>query len=286
MYITNANAQPYVLQSKTSDFNGNYAGNNGENHQPENTNSSAASAPNVAIITASLVSSSVQATLLRLQETGSVFDAKDASLMNVRGVSDPERQRFAEIVVDAAQTGGYNDPVAYIQSLPDADIEVLRRVHSLAETSGVTNTDVEGAINLLLPRREHVDLNNDGLVKNGAATGFYFPPPNSPQSVKDAWDETTKDMSFAEKMMAEVQFMVASIGANTKTDSDGNIIGIYEYTDPEYTNIFPTSQGGWKQFLDRFIAEYTEAVKRTPELADRLAMLKEFSGNLHYNAYV
>ncbi len=280
MHITGSSTQPYVSPHKTS-LHGAEPAKSGIGKNPvENTDLSAIFSTRSATIAAPLVSSSVQSTLLRLQETGSVFDTEDTNLMHVRGISDQDRQRFSEIIVDAAQTGGYNNPVEYIHSLSKEDIEVLRRVHSLAETSGVTNTDTEGAINLLLPRNEHVDINNDGLVKNGAATGFYFPPPNSPQSVKDAWAETVKDMTFAEKMMAEAQFMTASIGANIKFDSDGNAVGLYEHTDPEYTNIFPTSEDGWEGLLDKLVADYEKALSRSPELAKHLEMLNEFAENI------
>ncbi len=280
MNIINSSAKPYIPQQTTNRPTVNIVENYIATQPTNKTSDSAKSTSNNANIASPLVSKSVQSTLLRLQETGSVFDFKDNNLMNVRGVSDIERQRFAKIIVEAAQTGGYNNPVEYIQSLPSDDIEVLRRVHSLAETSGVTNTDEEGAINLLLPKKDHVDINNDGLVKNGAATGFYFPPPNAPQSVKDAWEETTENMTTSDKMKAEMQFMMASIGANVKTDSDGKVIGIYEYNDPEYTNIFPTSEDGWGNFLEKLIAEYKEAIKLDSKLEKQLDMLNKFADNI------
>jgi len=223
------------------------------------------------------VSDAVNRVLLRLQETGGVFDRKDAQLMNVRGVSDGDRQRFAEIIDTAANNGAYNDPVSYVKTLSSEDVNVLRRVHSLAENTGVTDTrTTEGAINLLLPPQDHVDTDNNGLVSNGTATGFRFPPPNAPQSVKDAWDAITSEMSLEEKMMAEAAFFPAMISANIKTNSSGKPIGIYEPTDPEYTNIFGTTQGDWNSLLQKTIKEYQEAVKRSPELQPQLDMLLEF----------
>ncbi|PCJ91855.1 MAG: hypothetical protein COA52_08405 [Hyphomicrobiales bacterium] len=278
MTFINAASRPdYLAPSR-------FISNSEANPKPENiqagtTKQPVENAPKAANISAPLVSSSVQSTLLRLQETGSVFDDKDSQLMNIRGVNNYDRARFAELIVEASEKGGYNNPVAYIKSLPKDDIQLLMRVHSLAEPRGVTNTDVEGAYNLLLPKSDHVDSNRDGLVNTGAATGFYFPPPNSPQSVKDAWEETIKDMSLEDRMMAEGQFMMASIGANLKLDGDGNVVGIYDHTDPEYTNVFPTSKEGWDSFLKEMIENLSKAVKRSPELATYLDMMEEFAGN-------
>lgn len=224
-----------------------------------------------------LVSNAVAATLLHLQDTGTVFGDKDADLMNIRGVTDQERQRFAEIVQHAATTGGFQNPVDYIQSLSNQDIEVLRRVHSLAEPSGVRNTGVEGAVNLLLPPQNHTDLNNDGLVETGAAVGFVFPPPNAPQSVKDAWEETIKDMSSEERLLASAHFLGASISANIKLDSNGTPIGIYEHTDPEYTNIYGTTEGEWETLLSQLVEESKKAESRDPSYRERTELLTEFS---------
>lgn len=224
-----------------------------------------------------LVSNAVAATLLHLQDTGTVFGDKDSSLMNIRGVTDQERQRFAEIVQHAASTGGFENPVDYIQSLSSQDIEVLRRVHSLAEPSGVRNSGVEGAVNLLLPPQNHTDLNNDGLVETGAAVGFVFPPPNAPQSVKDAWEETTKDMSSDERLLASAHFLGASISANIKFDSNGTAIGIYHHTDPEYTNIYGTTEGEWETLLSQLVEESKKAESRDPSFRERTKLLTEFS---------
>jgi len=225
----------------------------------------------------SLVSNAVSATLLHLQDTGTVFGDKDSDLMNIRGVTDQERQRFAEIVQHAASTGGFENPVDYIQSLTRDDVEVLRRVHSLAEPSGVRNTGVEGAVNLLLPPQNHTDLNNDGLVSTGAAVGFVFPPPNAPQSVKDAWEETTKNMSSDERLLASAHFLSASVSANIKFDSDGKAIGIYDHTDPEYTNIYGTTEGEWETLLSQLLEQSKNAESIDPSYRERTKLLTEFS---------
>ena len=249
---------------------------------PEKT---AAPRAKAAIIAAPRVSDAVGKTLLHLQETGSVFGDKDAGLMNSRGVTDSDRARFAQIVQDAAETGAYNDPIAYIESLPAEDVEVLRRVHSLAETRGVTGTDtVEGAVNLLLPPQNHVDINDDGLVTNGTATGFQFPPPNAPQSVKEAWEEATKHMTASEKLLASAPFLGEAIGANAKLDADGTVRGFYDHTDTDYRNIFGTSEAEWDALLDKMIASRKDSAGSDPNLEKQLELLKRFAGSIDNGA--
>lgn len=226
-------------------------------------------------IASPVVENSVDSALFRWRDTGSVFNSKDAHLMQVRDVSPEDRQRFTDIIKDAAANGGYNDPVSYVHALPAEDQHVLRRVHSLAELSGVRETDTEGALNLLLPPSGHVDINNDAVVKTGASAGFVFPPPNSPQSVKDAWENISQDMSFEEKMMAELQFMTRSIGANLKLNGDGVPVGIYDYTDPEYSNVFSTTEAGWQTMLGDMIEEYEKALSRSPGLATHINTFRE-----------
>ena len=234
-----------------------------------------------ATFAASKISESVSQALLLLQETGSVFDGEDTTLMDRRGVSDETRERFAQIVQDAVDNDAYSDPVAYIQSLSAADVEVLRQVHCLAEKSGVTGVSTrEGAVNLLLPPDQCVDIDNNGVVSSGEATLFKFPPPNAPQSVKDAWEEMSKDMTMGEKLEAQIPFMVASIAANIKYDSNGTPVGIYGPDDPEYTNIFGTTEAEWDALLDRLRSSYAELAERDATQQSRLDMLNEFAALL------
>jgi hypothetical protein len=227
-----------------------------------------------------VVDTSVDTALLRMQETGSVFADNDRRLMGLRGVGAEDRARFAEIVQDAAQTGAYADPVTYIQSLPPEDIDVLRKVHSLAETTGVTQTDTEGAINLLLPPSVHVDIDDNAIVEIGAARGIVFPPPNAPQAVKDAWAETTKGMTFKERMLAEIPFMVATIAANFEVDENGRAIGLRDPNDPDYVNVFSRSTEDWYGLIDELIAGARALEDKAPHYGEQADMLVLFRDNL------
>lgn len=217
---------------------------------------SGSGASNVIPITGSLtpqLSAAVNRVLLSIQETGSAFSGDEQKQVTARGTSQQDQKRYAEIIHKAATSGGYEKPVEFIQSLPAEDKAVLQRIHGLAEPSGVTNTNEEGALNMLLNRKDAVDINNDGITNVGAARLFSFPPPNSPQSVKDAWAEITKDLPPEERLMSVAPFMVQTVMANIKADSQGRPIGMYEPGEEGYTNVFGTSEEQWEQLIDRML---------------------------------
>ena len=227
-----------------------------------------------------LVSDAANAVLLRFQETGSVFGARDARFMQVREVSAADQQRFAEIIQDAAAQDGYSDPVGYIKSLPAEDIEILRRVHSIAETRGVTQTTREGATNLLLPPQNHVDTNNDAIVDVGAARTFVFPPPNAPQAVKDAWEETTRGMSERERLLGTTSFLTITATENLEVDGNGKAVGFHEPGDPEYKNPFGATVDAWESMLSDMIAGSKSMESKDSRYAQQTALLTKFRDNL------
>lgn len=247
---------------------------------------SGASAPDAAVSRTAYskapgVSAAVGAALLRIQETGSVFNREDTRLMYMRGVSNEDRQRFNEIVQDAAENGGYNDPLGYIKSLSRDDIDVLQRVHSLAEPKGVIGvTTEEGAFNLLLPQSQQVDTNDDAIVERGLAKTFVFPPVNSPQAVKDAWDEATAGMTEKERMLATAPFMAVSVAVNVKYDAKGESIGLYEPGDKGYANIFGKTGEDWTKMLSRMI-DYSRSLEAyDSKYIQQTKLLVAFSENL------
>lgn len=227
------------------------------------------------------VSAAVGAALLQIQETGSVFGRDDTRLMHIRGISDQDRQRFAEIVQDAAANGGYDDPLGYIKSLSKDDIGVLQRVHSLAEPKGVTGVKTEeGAFNLLLPQSRQVDTNNDAIVERGMAKTFVFPPPNAPQEMKDAWEATTAGMSEKERMLATVPFMVSALAANIRFDDSGTPVGLIEPGEEGYTNIFGTAKADWTEMLFEMIEGSRSMEAIDAKYIERTKMLEAFAQNI------
>ncbi len=227
-----------------------------------------------------LISSGVMETLLRLKETGTVYTQGDNRLLNSRQVSEADRQRFGEIFQDAVSNDGFNNPVQYIDSLSKEDLGVLQRVHSLGEPRAVTQTDTEGAVNLLLPPETVVDLNNDGLVNQGAVTAFHFPPPNTPQSVKDAWAAITDGMSFKERMMAETPFLSMALGANIRVDDQGRFAGVNEPNTPDYNNPFPPTASDWLEMIVGKAETYRENARLDPSLQVHADRFERFQGML------
>lgn len=273
MAISSLNAQynsPYGLNVATGG-NMSSTGNGRQFMQPvvidtsKNAATAAATVSPVAGLLGPKISDAVQRVLLTIQETGSAMTGEERQRATARGVSDEDQSRYAAIVQQAATSGGYEKPVEFIHSLSQADQHVLRRIHGLAELSGVTDTDEEGALNLLLNHAEHVDTNNDGLVNVGKAKIFAFPPPNSPQNVKDAWAEATKDMDPRERLMSVAPFMALSVAANIRTNEKGEAIGMYEPGEEGYTNIFGTTQKEWDDLLARMLEMLDAAKDKMPQ---------------------
>lgn len=72
-------------------------------------------------------------------------------------------------------------------------MEVLRKVHSLANTIEGNSLSNEGAANLLAQPGAARDYNNDGLHTIGAGHMFAFPPDNAPAAFKQAWAEASEN---------------------------------------------------------------------------------------------
>ncbi|MCH6255682.1 hypothetical protein MLD52_03940 [Puniceicoccaceae bacterium K14] len=123
---------------------------------------------------------------------------------------------FLSIVEKAVQEDGYSDPVAFVNGLSPADRDTLTAMHSMVDldTSKLTQ---EGALNLLLPFNEAKDIDNDGFVELGNSAGWRFPSPNAPQSVHDAWEKTTEELSPGEAMLATGMFMPSMIRLDEAT---------------------------------------------------------------------
>jgi len=146
------------------------------------------------------------------------------------------KQSFGEIIVRAHNEGGYVDPKGFLEKLSPEELEVVQKVQHLADKIQVDSLSEEGALNLLLPAAAQVDLNHDGLTRNGAAYGLRFPNSNTPAEVVEAWDAATKDMDFKERAMAEFQMMLPLLTANLEVDENGQFVRQYQPGDPEFKN--------------------------------------------------
>ena len=146
------------------------------------------------------------------------------------------KQSYGEILVQAYDQGTYADPKAFLDSLSEDQLDVVRRVHSLAEPISVDDLSEEGALNLLIPPPAQVDLNHDGFTRSGIAYGMRFPDSNTPADVTAAWEEATEGMSLGERMLYEFQMMLPLLTANIVCDEDGRFLERYEPGDPRFTN--------------------------------------------------
>jgi hypothetical protein len=109
----------------------------------------------------------------------------------------------------------------------------------------------EEALNFILPRSGKVDLNNDGLVANAnGAKGFMFPPPNAPQSVKDAWGEATNGMSDSDIFLMSGKFKMQMLSANIHVDENGRVSRT-EPGDPGWRNIFAEDGYSYSESISR-----------------------------------
>lgn len=191
------------------------------------------------------------------------FSNRSLDLMQGRGITDQERDSFADILSTASSTGGCSNPKAFLNSLSANDMELLRKVHCLAAPISVAGLDYEGAYNLLMAPGEAKDLNNDGLLGIGAGKMWEYPPPNAPEAVKKAWEEATAGVPESEKWLKMTPFMAASISANLKPDNSG----FYEPGEEGYRNIYADPN-----------------FSCTRQVQDILAMMERFKGqnDAHY----
>jgi hypothetical protein len=176
-------------------------------------------------------------------------------------------------VLERAQdSGGLNDPQAFVKSLNTQDLAALQTLHDLADPINPVKLTVEGAYNLLVLPNKAKDLNHDGVTTTGAADSISFPPQDAPQAVLDAWNTATKDMDQGAKLTMELSMWLnANGGPDVKT---GSIF-------PCYANNFD-----WKSFVSNMVKYTQNSMKyqTTPEqkaiTAEMVKGYEEFLKNL------
>jgi len=172
---------------------------------------------------------------------GVQFSTEAMYCMKVRNVTTDNLDTFKGVINKANHSNSYNDPKAFLNSLSANEMEVLRKVHTLAAPIRVETLDFEGAFNLLLPPGDAQDLNNDGLHSVGLAKSRIFPPPNAPATVQSAFQQATVGQSNIEKAMNMTAFRSFEISANIKYDTSGKPIGVYQPSESNYTDIYSES---------------------------------------------
>jgi hypothetical protein len=127
------------------------------------------------------------------------------------------------------------------------------------------------------------------MVEVGVGKTGMFPPPNSPESVKVAWDKSVEGMSEGEKLMKTAEYLTFNMIKNVRLESDGTINKKEPFAqpgDPDYVNYFPTEESEWGPFLDEY-AEYLQRQIDSAETAEqrekgeeRLFFSQEFKARL------
>ncbi|WP_027339261.1 hypothetical protein [Halonatronum saccharophilum] len=164
----------------------------------------------------------------------------------------------------------------FLSTLTSTELYKIQKANNLASPINVSNLSQEGAENLFnrpVDGRELVDLNNDGIVEVGEAKSFVFPPPNAPESVKEAWEEATADLTLREKSLIKFKFLTRQLEANSFEDANGNI-KILSPGDSGWVNIFGSTEDDYisllKELIDRIdnpLAPRNEQEQQNDQLA-------------------
>lgn len=192
---------------------------------------------------------------------------------------------FAEILLD--KQNKHQKAKEYLATLSVQELRVLQQEQHLADAINISELSDEGAENLFVARtdkRHYQDLNNDGVVEIGKGKNFIFPPPNAPDSVKDAWDKTVENMTFSERMKAEMSFLAAQLIANIHEMPDGSY-RVYSPGDPEYRNAFGNSVDSYFRMLRNLQKQLLWELQAfgstgTNNTAFRLEVVNRFIDNL------
>lgn len=194
------------------------------------------------------------------------------SLMQKRGLSKEEIAEFRSILEQFKTSS--KSPKDFLKALSVKERDLVKRANSYGRDLSDREIDSwskEGAVNMLREQdwRFAVDSNNDNIVQHGAAKTFSFPPPNSPEIIKDAWEIMSKDMSFKEQMLFTFRFAPIKIE------------GYPEATTIRGYNInkqgLPKSADGWIDLLDKIYetSEYNLKLQNTPEVKANTEKLME-----------
>ena len=201
----------------------------------------------------------------------------DMRLLLLRGLNGDGVEGYKSILEQFySDPANRDDPVEFLQNLSDEGIDLLKQAQSLPVGAQIdfTSLNQEEALNFILPHSGQVDLNNDGLVANAnGGKGFMFPPPNAPQSVKDAWKDATEGMSESDVFLLSGKFMIQFGMANFHVDDNGKVTRT-EPGEPGWRNIFAEDGYSYMDAIDEFQAA-NEFSRRdnTPEMYERMKTL-------------
>jgi len=177
--------------------------------------------------------------------------------MQRKHVSSEDQDSFKNILISAAAANGSEKPKTFLNSLSDAELRLLSRVHGQGNASIDTDAlSFEGAYNLLRAPGEAKDLNNDAALSVGKSDRISFPPPNSPQELKDAWATATAGLDWGEKATLELQFLNFNGLRNMVCEKHGDQIRVLEVRmpgDPGYVNVFSEADFSYQEATNKLL---------------------------------
>lgn len=172
-----------------------------------------------------------------------------------KGISKKEFGDFRSLIEGIADGPNHRE---VLENMSLSQLQIIQRAQGLTHTIRVSELNDEALVNLLVSdKSNYVDLNNDGIVEIGNSKMFMFPPPNAPNSVKNAWASIEKNMTEEEKMLAQGMFLARQFEANCREDALGNyhIIGVGS---PGYRSAFGQDLKSYNQILSEMINRYKE----------------------------
>ena len=176
-----------------------------------------------------------------------VLGATQTEMADLRGVSVEDQRAYARILNQAYSSGGMNDPIRFLQSLSSSDLDVVRRMHGLADPISPGAISDEGATNLLLPEGHSVDFNHDGIDEVGIGKIMHFPPRDAPSGFMDAWFHATKDMDFSDYSLHSMTFLVSfhppTEAGTVTTVQPTNQLGSYQTIVDNYLDMLDHYRG-------------------------------------------
>lgn len=152
------------------------------------------------------------------------------------------KQVFSDIIERKERSGKSGKEFAL--TLNDYELSVVQKSKLIADRINPSKLSAEGAENLFVVQgdnRKYVDLDNDGITEIGEGKVLIFPPPNSPDSVKDAWDETSKNMTFEQKMLVMGSFLAETVGDRNQSHS------------PSVRNPYGSTSQDFSDLIDRVV---------------------------------
>jgi hypothetical protein len=169
------------------------------------------------------------------------FSTKAMSLLQTRNIGNQDRETYKDIMKRAESSGGYNDPKAFLGSLSEDELGVVKKIHSYGVKIEPEKLDFEGAFNLLMQPGDESDIDNNGVIQHGLGKTRVFPPTNAPAAVKNAFDEASAGFSGVQKTMMSIDFRSFEISANIKYDPSGQAVGVYQPEEDGYIDIYSES---------------------------------------------